>query len=188
VSEIDDSEWRRLMAAAQAGDRDSYGRLLRAVAPLLRRAARRRWPMGHEADIEDAVQETLKSLHQVRHTYDPAQPFVPWVMAILRHRVADEMRRRIRTGRREIGVESLAETFSDVAANDRNVEGVPDGAALRRAIAELPPGQRTALELVKLKEMSLKEASAETGMSVTALKVATHRALKALRAALGGAG
>jgi RNA polymerase sigma-70 factor (ECF subfamily) len=42
--------------------------------------------------------------------------------------------------------------------------------------------------LLKLKEMSLKEASATTGMSIAALKVATHRGLKALRKMLTGEG
>lgn len=35
--------------------------------------------------------------------------------------------------------------------------------------------------MLKLEEMSLKEAAAASGMSVVALKVATHRALKNLR-------
>jgi DNA-directed RNA polymerase specialized sigma24 family protein len=35
-------------------------------------------------------------------------------------------------------------------------------------------------------ERSLKEAAAETGMTVGALKVAVHRGLKALRAAMTG--
>ncbi len=56
---------------------------------------------------------------------------------------------------------------------------------LRAAVAELPPGQREAVELLKLKEMSLKEASAATGQSETALKVAVHRAVKRLRVILG---
>jgi len=45
----------------------------------------------------------------------------------------------------------------------------------------LPPAQRQAIRLLKLKEMSLKDAAAATGLSVTALKGATHRALKNLR-------
>jgi RNA polymerase sigma-70 factor (ECF subfamily) len=44
--------------------------------------------------------------------------------------------------------------------------------------------QRQAVELLKLKEMSLKEAAAATGRSVAALKVATHRAIKNLRTIL----
>ena len=54
-------------------------------------------------------------------------------------------------------------------------------------IAQLPPGQREALELVKVKEMSLVEASEASGQSVGALKVSVHRAIKALRLLAGAA-
>lgn len=57
---------------------------------------------------------------------------------------------------------------------------------LHRAIQSLPTDQRQAIELVKLQELSLKEASAASGQSVGALKVATHGAMAALRRALGG--
>ncbi len=57
--------------------------------------------------------------------------------------------------------------------------GDPD--VLKEAIADLPAGQRRAIELLKLREMSLKEAAAASGTSVGALKVATHRAMDALR-------
>ena len=50
---------------------------------------------------------------------------------------------------------------------------------------DLPPRQREAVEMLKLREMSLKEAVAATGMSVSALKTAAHRGMIALRKALG---
>jgi RNA polymerase sigma-70 factor (ECF subfamily) len=50
----------------------------------------------------------------------------------------------------------------------------------------LPPTQREAIRLLKLQEMSLKEAAAITGTSVASLKVATHRAIIGLRKALRG--
>jgi len=50
----------------------------------------------------------------------------------------------------------------------------------------LPEGQRKAVELTKLRELSLEQAATETGLSVTALKVATHRGIKALRKLLDG--
>jgi RNA polymerase sigma-70 factor (ECF subfamily) len=56
---------------------------------------------------------------------------------------------------------------------------------LLEAIGRLPTGQRQALLLLKLRGLSLKEAAAESGLSTAALKVASHRALKALRAMLG---
>lgn len=178
----DHPEWSRLMAAAQDGDADAYRKLLHDIAPLLRRVAARRLDRAPAADVEDVVQDVLLSVHAVRQTYDPARPFLPWLMAIQRHRIGDAMRRRVRRGRNEVAVESLEETFADRAAN---TEDQFDGKEIHAAVAGLPPAQRRAIELLKLKEMSLKEAAKETGMSETALKVATHRGIKALRALLG---
>jgi RNA polymerase sigma-70 factor (ECF subfamily) len=74
----------------------------------------------------------------------------------------------------------MAVTFADESTNTTSGDyGDPD--ALRQALGVLPAGQREAIEMLKLQEMSLKEASAATGMSVGALKVATHRAMNALR-------
>lgn len=179
------SEWSRLMTAAQQGDGASYVRLLREITPMLRRAAQRRWPTVGADHVEDVVQETLLTLHMVRHTYTPGRPFEPWLMGILKHRLADSVRRSARRSLREFAVGNLEETFSEMPANTGE-EWLPDRDALHQAIAGLPPAQRRAVELLKVKEMSLKEAAAETGMSISALKVATHRALKSLRAMLGG--
>ena len=48
----------------------------------------------------------------------------------------------------------------------------------------LSPGQRDAIEMLKLREMSLKEAAAASGTSIGALKVSVHRAMATLRRAL----
>lgn len=60
-------------------------------------------------------------------------------------------------------------------------ESASDDRARREAIEWLPAGQWDAIRLLKLQEMSLKQAAGATGMSVAALKVATHRAMKNLR-------
>jgi RNA polymerase sigma-70 factor (ECF subfamily) len=52
---------------------------------------------------------------------------------------------------------------------------------LHAAIEQLPPDQRQAIRLLKLKEMSLNEAALANRKTVSALKVATHRAIKSLR-------
>jgi RNA polymerase sigma-70 factor (ECF subfamily) len=62
------------------------------------------------------------------------------------------------------------------------MEGSVAPAAIEALLQRLPPRQREALEALKLKQMSLAEAAAVSGQSVGALKVNTHRALKALRA------
>jgi len=176
-----DVGWSALMVAAQAGDRAAYRRLLTEITPYLRALARR--SLRRPADAEDAVQDVLLTLHSIRQTYDPARPFQPWLVAIARRRIVDRVRIQIRTTGRETAIDPFEETF---AAPETNEGGSgADSITLRRAIAELPPGQRQAVELLKLQDMSLKEASAASGASVPALKVAMHRALKALKGALG---
>jgi RNA polymerase sigma-70 factor (ECF subfamily) len=53
--------------------------------------------------------------------------------------------------------------------------------ALRAAVAGLPQRQREAITLLKLQELSLKEASAASGLTVASLKVSVHRGMKNLK-------
>ena len=174
-------DWSIYMARAQAGDRDAYRRLLEDVAPYLRSIAARHF--RNSGDIEDAVQEVLLTVHAVRHTYDPARPFGPWLVAIANRRVVDGLRRQGRSRAREVALETEHETFAAPEANYH--EAASEARALREAVESLPPGQRDAIRMLKLREMSLKEAAAVSGMTVAALKVATHRAVKRLRKVLG---
>jgi RNA polymerase sigma-70 factor (ECF subfamily) len=176
----DDGRFGALMEAAQAGDRDAYVRLMREIAPRIRHIVRSRRRFLSAEDVEDLVQEVLLSVHSVRATYDPRRPFIPWLLAITRNRLADAARRFARHESREVHVDNLAVTFSDQNAKFLKEE-YRDPEELRRAIESLPDGQRNVIEMLKLREMSLKEASDASGLSVGALKVATHRAMNALR-------
>jgi RNA polymerase sigma factor (sigma-70 family) len=129
--------------------------------------------------VEDAVQDVLMTVHMVRHAYDPNRPFGPWLLAIANRRIIDRLRRETRQRAREMALSAEHETFSDVPANLDQANF--DEAALGEAIERLPPEQRQAIKMLKLNEMSLKEAAAAGGRSIAALKVATHRALKSLR-------
>ena len=170
-------DWAILMAHAQSGDQDAYRRLLEEITPYVRSLAFK----SHRdpADIEDSVQDVLLTVHAVRHTYDPTRPFGPWLVAIANRRVTDRLRRQGRTTARETPLTEEHETFAAPAANYQ--EAASDDRALREAIERLPAGQRDAIRLLKLQEMSLKQVAGATGMSVAALKVATHRAMKNLR-------
>jgi RNA polymerase sigma factor (sigma-70 family) len=179
-----DEQLRLLMRAAQTGDADAYRVLLTAVTPRIRRVVRARRGFLSVADAEDLVQDVLLSVHAVLATYDPSRPFMPWLLAIVRNRLADAARRYGRQQVHEMPVDDVQVTFAEIATNT-NGEGPGDLEALALAIQALPAGQRQAIELLKLQEMSLKEASAATGTSITALKVATHRAIVSLRRILG---
>ena len=182
MSDCDTNEARlaALMRSAQGGDADAYGELMQEIARRVRQIVRHRRAFLDRADVEDLVQEVLLSVHAVRATYDPGRPFIPWLLAITRNRLADAARHYARRGVHEVAVDDLDVTFfSDQTNTVAETYGDPD--ALRAAIADLPAGQRSAIEMLKLREMSLKEAAALSGTTVGALKVATHRALDGLR-------
>lgn len=175
---IPDVEWSILMTRAQEGDSESYERLLREIAPYLRSYAAR-W-YTPPADREDAVQDILLTLHAIRHTFDPTRPFGPWLYAIANRRVVDRLRRRTRIRTRET---QLPDGYEEWWANPDDAMD-SDSIGLDRAITNLPPMQQTAIRLLKLKGLSLKEAEAATGISIGSLKVATHRAIASLRKAI----
>lgn len=181
--------WEGLMAAAQAGDARAYDALLRAALPFLRAVCRRRLGGGPAAaETEDAVQDALLAVHRLRHTYDPARPLRPWLATIADRRAVDRLRRHGRRAGRETPLEPLAGALAaPPPANgwDHAGEERLAAAELRDAVGGLPAGQRRALTLTKLEGLSLAEASARSGVSAGALKVATHRAVRALRARLG---
>jgi RNA polymerase sigma-70 factor (ECF subfamily) len=173
-------DWSLLMAHAQAGDPRAYRRLLADISPYLRNLVVRR--LHRPADIEDTVQDILLTIHAIRYTYDPTRPFGPWLVAIAQRRIIDRLRKWRRLQARESPLTGEHETQPAEQAN-RDHE-ISDQRVLHQMVEALPSSQRDAIRLLKLKEMSLKEAAEATGMSITALKVATHRALASLRKAL----
>jgi RNA polymerase sigma-70 factor, ECF subfamily len=175
-----EARWGGLLAAAQVGDGRAYDTLLREITPRLRSLCRAR--IRDAAEAEDAVQDALMTIHALRHTYDPERPFGPWLSTIATRRAVDRLRRRGRGAGRESNIDDLPEGAASVApvAEERIA-----ARNLRDAVSALPESQRTALRLAKLEDLSLAEASARSGLSIGALKVATHRAMQSLRKRFG---
>jgi RNA polymerase sigma-70 factor (ECF subfamily) len=171
-----DVDWSIMMARAQAGDGNAYRRLLEETTPYIRAVVLRSIKNG--SDAEDAVQDVLITVHTIRATYDPLRPFGPWLLAIVNRRVVDHLRKQGRRRLRETFLDSEHEQVKDVPNADVDFQ---DLRSLEMAIEQLSPQQKQAIHLLKLKEMTLTEVSSATGISITSLKVTTHRALKSLR-------
>jgi RNA polymerase sigma-70 factor (ECF subfamily) len=188
VAEVEfDAQLAGWMTRAQDGDRVAYERLLRACLPRIAAIARGEGLRG--AAVDDAVQDTLLTLHRARHTYDPGRPFLPWLRAIARRRALDRLRREGRHVRREVHDPiALADHPDPTSGAEAGVMAGQRAARLKQAVASLPDGQREAVEHLSLREHSLQETSLLTGRSTGALKVNLHRALHSLRARLGGSG
>lgn len=171
-------EWPEWMRRAQDGDQAAYRMVLRAIVPAIRRIVARR--IFDEALVEDAVQDTLMTIHRLRHTYDPARPLMPWVAAIATSRAIDALRRTGGARRFEIMDEAAMDAALDHAAHDPG-EAWGQEREVGRLLGRLPQRQRMMVEMVKLKEMSLDEAAGASRMSVSAVKSLLHRALARLR-------
>jgi RNA polymerase sigma-70 factor (ECF subfamily) len=160
------------MIATQAGDAGAQSRLLTLLAGHLRGYFGRRLA-GRPADVEDLVQEALLAIHMKRATFDPRLAFTPWALAIARYKLIDHFRRR--GARLTLPLDDAGELLA---------EDNPEEGAVRRDIAallgRLPARQRALMADVKLTGHSMEEAAARAGMSVTAAKVAIHRAMKRL--------
>lgn len=164
-----DEEMRRLMAAAQDGDKPSYRFLLGACRDwLLRYYARRIAPPM----VDDLVQDTLISLHTKRASYDPTRPFYPWLAAIARYRWIDALRKLTRT-------EELHEGDAMV---EHEEDSVLSRLSLDSLLARLPVGQANAITLTRVEGLSIEEAARISGQSPSLVKVNVHRGLKKLAA------
>jgi RNA polymerase sigma factor (sigma-70 family) len=181
----DDARRCAWMAAAQAGDQEAYGALLRDCVGVIEKVARRQ---GVPADrIDDVVQDTLLTVHRARQTYDPARSFTAWLAVLAARRAVDLMRKTGRHAGREVHAPLAYERHADESAASRR-SAYGSEARLGEAVAGLPLRQREAVQLLVLQERSLAETAAATGRSKGSLKVNLHRALKSLRARLGQVG
>lgn len=174
--------WGACMTLAQSGDQVAYHALLHDVAPYLRAIASRY--LGRGEDAEDAVQEILMVVHDIRHTYEPGRPFKPWLSTIASRRCIDLLRRRSRRLQRETAGDELEQLPDAGSGPETRLAQMQASRTLRDAVDALSPKQREAVRLLHLQELTLGEAAIDSGQTTGALKVACHRALKTLRQSL----
>ena len=158
------------MVAAQDGHGGAYRRLLGEISVWLTRYFQRRLP---PADVDDAVQETLLTVHRRRHTYDPQYPLGPWLAAIAKRKWIDQLR--------SLGRRPTEELSVDLSIGDHEAS-VVSGSVLASLLEELRPAQAQAILLVKVQGYSIEDASRETGLSASAIKMNIHRGLARLTA------
>lgn len=176
----DETKLKCLMVAAQSGDAVAYRALLDQVSRYLRgyyKAKLMRYGRN-TAEAEDLVQDVLMAIHTRRHTYDPHQPFTPWMHAIARYKLIDYLRRR-QGARADVPLEDAGE----IVAHDDHV-AVESGYDLEKLLGRLPDKMRRAIHCVKIEGLSVAETAKRCGMSESAIKVSVHRGLRALATAI----
>jgi len=178
---------RALVERVAGGDADAFTVLYRRYerplfAFLLRLAGRR-------ALAEELLQETFTRVWRAADKHDPARGQVrPWLYKIALNTARDEFgRKRYRTP--HVSLEAAGLDMPDEAAGETQVAERLDEAlragAVARALEDLPDYMREVIVLRCRRELSFAEIAEVTGAPQGTIKSRFHRAVVALREALG---
>jgi RNA polymerase sigma factor (sigma-70 family) len=170
-----EADWAMWMRAAIAGDAEAYRRFLASIAPHVRAVAcsRGRTLGAAGNEIEDIVQEVLLAIHLKRGTWDETRPIGPWISAITRNKLIDILRRNGRHA--SIPIEHVMDSLP---AEDHTPE--LSARDIETLLGQLKQQQREIVRSISLNGKSIGETAARLHMSEGAVRVALHRALKAL--------
>ncbi len=170
-------DWTRLAGLAQGGDKAAYGQLLREIAPYIRSVALNN--LNNSEGAEDLVQEVLISVHKALPSYSPERPFMPWLMAIFNFRRTDWLRQYYsRKDHQKVSADVLDWSVRGPVTNPTHAGELKD---IERALDTLPPLQRKLFTMMRVEGFTAQEIALQTGMSVTAVKVAVHRTTQKLK-------
>ncbi|HEY7070059.1 MAG TPA: sigma-70 family RNA polymerase sigma factor [Acidimicrobiales bacterium] len=123
---------------------------------------------------EEAVQEVFLKAWQAHARYDPQRPLSPWLYAIARRTAADIARRERRRPRTTSLPRGLA------APEAATFTGTWEQWTVRRALQDLPAGERELLRLTHYRGLTQAEIAETLGIPVGTVKSRVHRAHRRL--------
>jgi RNA polymerase sigma factor (sigma-70 family) len=163
------------MRAALTGDTIAYRQFLVSVTPYLRALARRRCECvgAPVSDAEDVVQEVLLAVHLKRGTWDQTRPIGPWISTIVRNKMLDALRRRGR--HTTVPIDDVVDMIGSVEQED-----FVERQDIERMMTQLNNVQRDIVQSISLNGASIQETASRLRMKEGTVRVALHRALRAL--------
>ena len=174
-----DGELEALMVRYQEGDFAAATALIHRLSPRIRRFFALQFSSRTSAD--DLLQDTWLRIHEVRHTYRPGEPVLPWLYAIARHIRVDHYRK---AGSKSAREQSLDETPDIAAPTASPAAAVP----MADLLAPLPASRRDVVVMLKISGMSLDAVARATSSSIGAVKQKAFRAYEKLRERLAQKG
>lgn len=168
-----------LVMKAQAGDRVALGRLLKALAPRLRGAARALYG-GDHSDVDDVVQEALIAVAKALPAFQGRSTVLHYAYRItVRVCLAERRRQRRRDAR--VQLHETPELLVGEPASTENVVAALRRDVLRRLLDGLPQEQAETMALRVCLGMSLAEVSEATGAPANTVRSRMRLARQALR-------
>lgn len=160
-----------------AGNDDAFTELVRRHTPRVWRVACAL--LGRPESADDAVQESFLRLLRARGLYRNGEPFLSWLMTIVRNACRDERKRprldRVRAAAR------APEAAGDPHAHLQQQE---DFRRACEALAQLPAPEREALTLRVHGGLDFAAIAAACGITPDAAKKRVYRGLDTLRKTL----
>lgn len=140
--------------------------------------------LGNDAAAEDLVQDTFVKLWRSAERYDASRgKLETWVLLVARSLAIDALRRRVLDARTVERSTPASETATDPSPEEL-AELVDLSARARRAMSDLTPGQRAALELAYFGGKTSAEVAELEGIPLGTAKTRIRSALLKLRTAL----
>jgi len=179
--------------AAEASDSELMGRVregeLERLSELFERHHRRLFGFflrlaGNRAAAEDLVQEVFVRLLKYRHTFRSEAEFTPWMFTLARNAAVDHFRGRPKEVQENPDAPEPAAPISAAADHPgERLERREQARLLHAALGRLAPDKRELLLLARFGDMRYDSIAELLGITVGAVKVRVHRALKELRSA-----
>jgi RNA polymerase sigma-70 factor (ECF subfamily) len=161
---------RRREESALSAIYDRYGRLIYAIALRI---------TGDRLASEEVVQDVFQAAWQSIGGFQPGGSLPAWLSGIARHRAIDLTRtRRVRARAREEQLE--AANWADRAAGDA-ADALAMRVVVRSAMSQLPPAQRTAIELAYYAGLTTAEIAGQLGEPIGTIKSRMRLGLMRLR-------
>jgi RNA polymerase sigma-70 factor, ECF subfamily len=149
-----------------------------ALAPRVLRYAVAR--LGDRSLAEEVAQESLAALVRTWRNGGPPESAEAFVFAVARRRIGRIIWRR----RMWLPIEHAASTHDFGPSPETSTIDRDEVRRVRGALARLPGRDREALLLVALGELTMTDAAAAMGLTVSAMKMRVHRARARLGALL----
>ena len=137
-----------------------------------------RMSIHNRHDAEDLLQDVAKEAARSFSNYDPAKPFIAWLIGIARHLMYDYYRKNSRASTHLLS-EEIMDTLvaAHILAADQVDERIT---ALRHCMDRLTDRQRDLLKMRYEVGLNPESISKRTGASVTSINQLFYRIRKAL--------
>jgi RNA polymerase sigma-70 factor (ECF subfamily) len=178
-----------LVTAAQSGDTEAFGQLMRKHKTALSVMALRH--LGQREEAEDIVQQTFLQAYQHIKSFRKESKFYTWLYTIALNQIRNHVRQR--NNRHTISLDGIANRDDERPAHqwaekkptpEESVAQKTEFESLQKSLQTLSEEQRTIFILHYFQYLPLDEIAGRLKKPIGTVKVYLHRARKAVHKSL----